>query len=351
MDESSEWALLARYLSDECSAEEKAQVEALIAADPEKERLVESMRTAWQTPPPQSAPSDVNRLWDEVAQKAGLTDKSIAFQPRNRRGLAQRVIDWYQPKLYPVRRYAAAAVLFIVASVAYFAVRDTGILPWHKQDPQWVTLAIESGTHGELTLSDGTLIRLDAGSVLQYPKSFAGDERAVELSGEGYFEVASNPQKPFVVRANHAVVKVLGTQFNLRAWQAEQRVTVAVAEGRVALGSAEKEETAVEIALGQMSTLAQSGPPSQPQRVDIDKHLGWMHREAFFDSAPLREILYQLERWYNVQFILEDASIAAEKLTLHIEAQSLDDVLELISALTDLHYQRSGNSIHLQPHE
>ena len=74
----SDWALLARYLSGECSEKEKAEAEAWIALDPERQRLVASMRAVWDSPDPQPATSDVSRLWDEVAEKAGIAAKSEA---------------------------------------------------------------------------------------------------------------------------------------------------------------------------------------------------------------------------------------------------------------------------------
>jgi len=67
--------------------------------------------------------------------------------------------------------------------------------------------------------------------------------------------------------------------------------------------------------------------------------------------VPLHEILYQLERWYDVRFVLQDTSIAAEQLTVHIQSQSLDDVLELILALTGLDYQRTDDSVQLKPRD
>jgi ferric-dicitrate binding protein FerR (iron transport regulator) len=263
--------------------------------------------------------------------------------------MAGRVIKWFQPQRYPIRRYAAVAALLFVSSLAYYWAQETLLSPATRQASELITLTVESGAHDQLTLSDGTHIRLDAGSSLQYPAKFSGDNRTVLLNGEGYFEVASHPAKPFIIHANRAVVTVLGTKFNVRAWQPEQRVSVAVAEGKVSLGTQGKtqQHQAVEIVRGQMSTLPQNGPPTAPHSVDIAPYLGWMQHEAFFDNAPLHEILYQLERWYNVQFILEDTSIAAEQLTLHIQAQSLMDVLELISALTGLEYQRTNDSIRL----
>ena len=345
----SDWALLARYLSGECSEEEKARVKAQIASNPEKQRIIASMSTVWNTPDPQSGTSDVSRLWSEIAEKTGIATGAEAPRKCSRQGISERVVEWFQPRWRPTWRYAAVAALLIVSSLAYYRAQEAGIFPWGRQPPEWVTLAVESGARDEITLGDGTRIRLDAGSVLRYPEAFAGDERTVLLSGEGYFEVAPHAEKPFVVHADHAVVEVLGTRFNVRAWQAEQRVTVAVAEGKVSLGAEGKEQEVVEIAKGQMSTLPKNGLPFEPHPVDVDEHLGWMRQEAFFDSVPLHEILYQLERWYDVRFILEDTSIAAEQLTLHIQAQSLDDVLELISALTDLDYQRLDGSVHLKP--
>lgn len=345
MGGSSDWALLARYLSGECSEEEKAEVEIWIASDPERQRLVASMRAVWDAPAPQPMTSDVGKLWDEIAEKTGIAAKSEAPRDRSRQGVVVRMAEWFQPGVHPVRVYAAAAVLLMAVSLAYFWTS------WDRPTSEFRTLAVESGSRDEITLSDGTRIALDAGSTLRYPEVFSGDTREVFLSGEGYFEVAFDAEKPFVVHANHAVVTVLGTQFNVRAWQPEQRVAVAVAEGKVSLGSEGRVQETVEIAKGQGSTLPEDGQPSEPQPVDIEKHVGWLHQEAFFDGAPLREILYQLERWYNVQFALEDAAIAAEQLTLHIQAKSLDDVLELISALTGLDYQRTGDSVRLEPRD
>jgi transmembrane sensor len=349
MSEPSDWALLARYLSGECSEEEQAQVEALIASDPEKGRLIASMRTVWDTSTPQSGPSNVSRLWDEIAAETGITTSapSKVLQDQSRQGMAGRVIKWFQPQRYLIRCYAAVAALLFVSSLAYYWAQETLLSPATRQASELITLTVESGAHDQLILSDGTRIQLDAGSSLQYPAKFSGDNRTVLLNGEGYFEVASNPAKPFIIHANQAVVTVLGTTFNVRAWQPEQRVSVAVAEGKVSLGAEGKTQEAVEIVRGQMSTLPQNGLPTAPHPVDIAPYLGWMQHEAFFDNAPLHEILYQLERWYNVQFILEDTSIAAEQLTLHIQAQSLKDVLELISALTSLEYQRTNDSIRL----
>ncbi len=335
MSETSD-ALFARYLSGECSMEEKAAVEELIAADPENRRLMAIMSTVWNTSEPQPVTSDLNGMWHDIAEKTGITVPAV----KTRR--AGRFVDWF----HPVRRYAAAAVLLIATSVAFYGAREAGVFPFEKRI-EWEEMVVESGAHRQLALSDGTRIRLDSGSVLEYPATFEGEERAVRLSGEGYFEVASRTNQPFVVRADDARIRVLGTRFNVRAWQGEQRVTVAVAEGKVSFGADGDRRQDVGIGKGEMSVCPKDGLPAKPRAVEIAKHLGWLHREAFFDSVPLSEILHQLERWYDVRFITEDTAIAAEQLTLHIDAESLEGVLELSSALTDLEYQRTGDVVRL----
>lgn len=153
-------ALFARYLSGECSTEEKAAVEELIAADPEKQRLMATMSTVWNTSEPQPVTSDLNSMWHDIAEKTGITVPPGII--RSHDSLAGRCVDWFQP--HPVRRYAAAAVLLIATSVAYYGAREAGVFPFEKRI-EWV----ESGAHRQLTLIDGTRIRLDARSVLEYP--------------------------------------------------------------------------------------------------------------------------------------------------------------------------------------
>jgi ferric-dicitrate binding protein FerR (iron transport regulator) len=226
----SDWALLARYLSGECTEEEKAEVESAIASDPEKRRLTRFMRSLWDTPEPPARPSDVDRLWDELAGKTWMAAGSGAVQDPGRRGIGRRLAEWLQPQPKLARYCAASAALLIVSSLAYHGFQETGIYP-SSRPARLSTLAVESSASDELTLSDGTRIRLDAGSTLRYPESFRGDGRSVFLSGEGYFEVAPDADRPFRVHLDRAVVEVLGTRFNIRAWETEQRVTVAWRKG------------------------------------------------------------------------------------------------------------------------
>ena len=135
----------------------------------------------------------------------------------------------------------------------------------------------------------------------------------------------------------------------MRAWQQNRRVRVTVAEGKVSLRSEKAaDEEAVVILEGQLSTLPEKGRPSEPGNVDVKKHLGWINREVFFDDTPFHEILYQLERWYDLRFILEDDTIASDRLTVHIQYKPIEDILELITTLTHLRYELRDSNVILK---
>ncbi len=345
MNKPTDWSLIARHLSGECSPAETDRVEAWMTSAPENQRLMELMKVAWDVPESQAESSDVKVLWNAVAQKAGIAAIPQEVKVRAR---PARVIEWpFGIRLAPRLAYAWAAVLLLcMVSIAYLLSKGMNTSPWSHGLKR---IMVERGERTSLTLSDGTRIVLDAGSTLEYPRRFTGDEREVFLNGEGYFDVPPQMDRPFVIHANHATVRVLGTKFNVRAWQPDRRVTVAVAEGDVSLRPAQgtvRQE--VVISKGQSSILEEYGQPSQPIPVDVEKHLAWMDNEVAFEDAPLREILYQLERWYDLRFVLDDPAIGDEHLTIHIQETSIDDILELIAVLTGLDFSRTGQTVHFK---
>ncbi|MFQ5605889.1 MAG: FecR family protein [bacterium] len=349
MSELTDWSLLAKFLSDECSEDEHKKIEAWIQSDEKNRRLLERMRLVWNSSEYRIENSDVPKLWQQVANRAGIraqTEKP-AVNPQSAYFFRQRLWTQRLPSGYTsALRYTAVALLAI--ALPYFIARGLHVLPWQNAGSQLQTLMVENQKRTTLTLSDGTTVTLDAGSKLEYPAKFADGKRELFLDGEGFFEVTSNPEKPFVVYAQNAVVQVLGTRFNVRAWQINRRVQVAVVEGEVSLAAVEvADRVPVVISKGQMSWLPENGLPTQPRIDDVEKYLGWMHNEVIFEDTPLREVLAQLQRWYNLQFVLADPAVAEEHVTVHIQEKSVDDILDLLSALTGLKCQRQGETVYL----
>ena len=164
--------------------------------------------------------------------------------------------------------------------------------------------------------------------------------------------MASQGNAPFVIAAHKAVITVLGTRFNVRAWESGDRVEVAVAEGRVAMRS-RKVRTAEDVVIhpGQMSVVKADEAPSQPTDVDIDAQLAWLRQEKYFQNTPLQEVLDQLQRWYELEFHLTDTSYFNNRITVFIEKKPVDEILDMLALVNDLSVQRRGRYVVFSPRD
>lgn len=354
MSNQTDWRLLTRYLSGECSREELKKIHEWADSDPNNQELLEQTENIWNALEVKSHDWDVMAARLRLAQEAGLPASIKELQKETNRPLFSGTPKWpYRHRTFASQLFRIAAMLFFGVSVAY--VIKTGLLkaPQRQQALEWNELIVKNENHAKITLNDGTKITLDAGSVLRYPEEFTGEKREVFLRGEGYFEVSpTDKQTAFLVYANDAVVNVLGTEFNVRAWPQTDRVKVTVVEGKVSFYSQKAgHEDAVTILPGELSVMPKNKLPSVPRQVDSKKQLAWLNYEMIFEDAPLSEVLHQLERWYNLKFRLTDNSLSSLLLTTHIKNEPVTDILESISLVMNLKYERSGNTVVFSPND
>lgn len=348
MSDPTDWQLLARYLARECSESEKEKVKEWINSDTENRKTIEFLKAVWNTSEVQPQRSDIKKLWIKVAEKAGITP-GILHQKTGKTPIsiskAEKSPFRISPGYRRILRYAALLILVISLPFMLKIIKTSSST---SQTIELKEILVDKGKKMVVTLPDDTRVTLDAGTLFSYPTRFTGETREVFLKGEGYFEVSPLKEKPFVVYANHAVIKVVGTKFNVRAWQYTKKVKVAVAEGKVSLRSETVSPgTAVLISKGHLSILPKKGPPSKPCQVDIKEHLGWIDRDIVFDDVPLQEILHQLERWYDIRFILDAGIPVSDRLTVHIQDKPVEDIIELIADLMGCNYKHEGHSVYL----
>lgn len=153
-----------------------------------------------------------------------------------------------------------------------------------------------------MTLADGSRVWLNAGSSITYPVAFTGNERKVELNGEGYFEVAKDPSKKFIVAANGATTEVLGTHFNVMAYDNETKVKVTLLEGVVEVyGLAYKGKTLLRP--GQQAALTDTYPGIALTRPDLEQVMAWKEGVFTFNDLSFEEVMRKVERWYDVTVV------------------------------------------------
>lgn len=156
-------------------------------------------------------------------------------------------------------------------------------------------LEIPIGGEYQLTLSDGSKVWLNSASRLKFPVNFSGGSREVELTGEAYFEIAQNKAKPFRVRFNTATIEVLGTHFNVNAYDNDNTQAVTLLEGSVKVSSLQRE---VKIKPGQQAILAGEAP-IQVKNVDTDEAIAWKDGYFMFVDEDIKSIMKKLARWYG----------------------------------------------------
>ena len=165
------------------------------------------------------------------------------------------------------------------------------------------TLATPRGGTFQLTLSDGTKVWLNAASSITYPSSFTGTDRKVTITGEAYFEVAKDRSKPFLVSVNDMVITVLGTHFNINAYENESQVKTTLFEGSIALKSGQYNSL---LKPGEQAESGNNGKINILQQEDLNQVIAWKTGYFNFRDADLPTVMRQLERWYDIDVRYND---------------------------------------------
>ena len=164
------------------------------------------------------------------------------------------------------------------------------------------TITTPKGRRYHAVLPDGTEVWLNAASAIRYPTAFTGKERKVEINGEAYFEVVKNEEKPFVVNLeNEAEVEVLGTHFNINAYDNEEAIRTTLLEGSVRVRSGMRQAV---IRPGEQAQMRRNALDAiAVKTADPEKVMAWKNGFFNFENASLEEILRQLERWYDIEVV------------------------------------------------
>lgn len=212
------------------------------------------------------------------------------------------------------------------------------------------TIVTPRGSQYKLELPDGTKVWLNASSSLRFPTAFNGNERRVEMIGEGYFEVASVKMKnghkqPFIVKVGRAEVKVLGTHFNIMAYQDEPLAKTTLIEGAVRVVNG---KDSVMLSPGQQSQLTKEGNMRVISNVNTGEDLAWMNGYFLFENADIETVMRQLSRWYDVDVVYLDKT--DERFYARpSRSAKLADVLKALELTGKIHFAIEGRTIKVLP--
>jgi len=211
-------------------------------------------------------------------------------------------------------------------------------------------VVIPYGKKSQLTLEDGTKVWLNAGSRMAFPTNFKGKKREVFLEGEGYFEVAHNPNQPFVVNTGEIAIKVLGTRFNLSAYKTDKLTETVLLEGKVTIS----ERTAFGF-LKSETILAPNQKASYNRNdrsitiktePDLDFAIAWTEGLFKFSQQSMNDVLTKLQRYYNVKFVFDSELHTAVLITGKLDLKdSVESVMIALADVADIQYRIDGDKI------
>lgn len=202
-------------------------------------------------------------------------------------------------------------------------------------------LTTPRGGQFTLTLPDGSKVWLNSISSIKYPTAFIDSERKVEISGEAYFEIAHNAEKPFMVSVNGMVVKVLGTHFNINAYHDETSVKATLLEGSINLTKGTATTT---LSPGQQARLSNGEDIEVINNVDVGQVVAWKNGYFSFNRAGLQAVMRQIARWYDVDIAYE-GKIPEREFGGKIDRNAnISEVLKILEE-SKVHFRIDGKSI------
>lgn len=204
----------------------------------------------------------------------------------------------------------------------------------------------EVGQRATLTLADGSTVLLAPATRVRYFDE-PGASREVSVEGEAYFTVVRDTTRPFVVRAQSAVVQVLGTSFEVIAHEASRGVRVVVAHGTVRVNGSERAPAAGAVLTTRNAvTVDSTGTIGAVVNVNVDDELAWTRGEFSLRDAPLGDVLRDFERWYGIHAVLQDSAMASLPVTATRPSDaSPGEMLDLMTSTLGLRYERRGSRV------
>lgn len=210
-----------------------------------------------------------------------------------------------------------------------------------KRDDAQNVISTPKGGQYEILLSDGTKVWLNAASSLRFPLNFKQQFRKVELTGEGYFEVAKNPASPFIVQTASAAIKVFGTHFNVTAYSDEIISKTTLLEGRISV------HTAGDSALmkpGEQAILKNGGHIAIHDHINEKSIMAWKNGNFSFEDASIQDIMRQVARWYDISVIYQ-GQIPVKKLTGNISRNVNASTLFSMLSYTGINFRIEGKKV------
>jgi len=309
-------------------------------ATPEERQLLDEWYDTIHSGQPETVDLDEAETEEDIRQRMFANiQKNLFVRP---------AAEAVKPAGFSIKRMAvwigSAAAVLIMGFYALLLYNRNNLEKPVAADRQLVNVPTNRVMH--LNLPDGSKVWLNAGSVFRYPKSFTGKTRVVELvEGRAFFDVKHQSNHPFIVKTKTLNITVLGTSFDVRSYKKEGTTRVSVVTGKVGITMSDKEDHTVIMLLPKqqviLSTLTNQLVKQQVPVADADD---WTKTNFVFEQESLSNVFKALEKEYHAKITVDDQKLLDEKITINVNNQHLDTIIQILGYAKHFKYQMANDS-------
>jgi transmembrane sensor len=230
-------------------------------------------------------------------------------------------------------RVAASLVILIAAGWLLYTSRSR-----KEEEVKYITHTTNRGQQAVITLQDGSVIRLNNSSAISFPEKFTNGKREITLQGEAFFEVKRDPAKPFVVKTGDLTTAVLGTSFNICAYE-HKPIEVTVKTGRVLVANGRKQSDRLELHPNQQIYFDPIKAIWEKREVSLERYLAWTDKIIYLDNTRIEELTDILEKWYDVTITLDNKALGNCTVSGKYKSDRLTNILEGLKIMHGIEYR------------
>lgn len=239
---------------------------------------------------------------------------------------------------------AAIALPFLLLSGLYIEVNNRLDL---FSEIRYEEISVPKGEQAQFIFQDGSRVYLNSGSKLRFPKKFGLRERKVELEGEGFFEIASNKKRPFVVDMKSISITVSGTSFNTKAYPDEDFISVSLESGDIELGGIIPDPFYVKPG-EKVVYNREYGTYEIIRAKNIRSYSAWKQKKLVFEDTPLAEVTATLSRAFDVRFEIPDQAVLKYNFTLYTDKNDLHFILKELEKIAPIYFEIKEDCIYIK---
>jgi ferric-dicitrate binding protein FerR (iron transport regulator) len=314
--------LITRYLTGEASPDEIVELQKWLDSSKDNLLYFQQLKNIWD-----NSGHDTGEKMIDVDKAFNLIKKRVIFK-------SPAINFWY----YWKKIAAVLLIPLILGNLLYFLFRANNSSI--NQEPVYNELFAAFGTRSALKLSDGTSVWLNSGSSIKYPDRFIDNDRTVFLKGEAYFEVESDPKKPFIVETSSLSVKATGTKFNVSGYASADEAEVTLVSGKVEVRMTDDKNiiSSYKLDMDQHFSFNKVNGTTSIINENTYKYISWKDGKLVFRNEPLSQVVKKISQVFNIDIEIKGDEIQNYCFRATFQDESLTEILKLLKMSSPIDY-------------